>query len=314
MPHRMTAEDFAAAFGTTVGDLPDACRELIANTDFRYRILEGDERDRIILDVLRKIETDQQKIGAPERTGVWEKGWTENLRAFQDSGHDLKSLVPRFLRPGQIVRLNRNYVAPNNPGFELAFLSVFCQWVFRKYLAQMDVIYEFGCGTGMNLANLAQIFPEKELHGSDFVPSSRELLNKIGEVYGWNLTGHFFNMIEPDEGFKLKKNGAVLTFGAIEQLAGRFENFLQFLLARSPALCISLEPTIELYDENHLLDHLAIRFHRKRGYTENYLTRLRELERGRNRNLKSEEVVFWQLVYGGLFMLDMEAPGQHLGQ
>ena len=64
----------------------------------------------------------------------------------------------------------------------------------------------------------------------------------------------------------------------IEQLASNFEAFLQFLLKHSPALCVHVEPTIELYDENNLVDYLAMKFHRKRGYTENYLTRLRELE------------------------------------
>ncbi|GAI42232.1 unnamed protein product [marine sediment metagenome] len=46
----------------------------------------------------------------------------------------------------------------------------------------------------------------------------------------------------------------------------------------SPVLCIHVEPTIELYDESNLVDYLAIKFHKKRGYAENYLTRLRKLE------------------------------------
>lgn len=300
MIRRVTVEDFADSFGTTVDDLPHACRELIANTDFRYGILEGDERDRVILDVLRGIETDQQKIGAPEREGIWEKGWAESFRDFCASGYDLNTLVPKFVRSDQVIRLNRKLVKPTDPTFELDFFSVFFQWLFRKYLKGMDAVYEFGCGTGMNLATIAQIFPTMELHGLDFVPSSRDLLNKVGEVYGWNITGHLFDMVEPDESLEIKKNSAVFTSGAIEQLAGRFEKFLQFLLKRSPALCISVEPTIELYDENHLLDYLAIKFHRKRGYTENYLTRLRELESvGAIQILKTKRLFFGSLYMEG---------------
>ncbi len=30
-------DDFASLFGTTIDDIPDDCRELIAKMDFRYR-------------------------------------------------------------------------------------------------------------------------------------------------------------------------------------------------------------------------------------------------------------------------------------
>ena len=167
-----------------------------------------------------------------------------------------------------------------------------------KYFKNIDSIYEFGCGTGFNLVELAQLYPEKKLHGLDFVPAPKDLVNKLGEVYGWNMTGHLFDMINPDESFQLDKNSAVFTFGTIEQLAGKFEAFMQFLLKRSPALCISMEPTVELYDENNLIDFLAIKFHRKRGYTENYLPRLRELE-AKN---KIELLKVKRLFFGSMYM------------
>jgi hypothetical protein len=145
---------------------------------------------------------------------------------------------------------------------------------------------------------LAQLYPEKKLHGLDFVPSSADLVNKIGEVYGWNMTGHLFDMLSPDEDFKIEDNSAIFTIGTVEQLANNFGPFLQFLLKRSPKLCIHVEPTIELYDESNLIDYLAIKFHRKRGYTENYLTRLRELE-AENR---IEILKVQRLFLGSLYM------------
>lgn len=274
----LTVSDFARSFGTDVADIPDDCRELISRTDFRYKVLAGKERDRVILDVLRKIESDHQIIGAPERQTTWEKGWEENLQDFVESGYDLGRLVPKFIRPNQAIRFNQDYIIPTNPNFELDYLSVFRLWLFKKYLKEFDNIYEFGCGTGFNLALLARLYPEKRLYGLDFVPASLELVNKIGEVYGWKITGHLFNMVSPDDNFRLDNNSAVFTIGAIEQLASNFEAYLQFLLEQSPRLCIDLVPTIELYDESNLPDYLAIKLHRKRGYTENYLTRLRELE------------------------------------
>lgn len=298
--YEVTLEDFARSFGTTVEDIPDDCRELIAKTDFRYKILTGEERDRVLLDVLRKIESDQQVIGAPERQTTWEKGWVENLQDFIKNDYNLDKLVPKFIRPNQAIRLNHNYIMPSNPNFELDYFSVFRLWLLRKYLKEFESIYEFGCGTGFNLALLAQLYSEKKLHGLDFVPSSVDLVNKIGKAYSWKMTGHLFNMVSPDENFEIENNSAIFTICSIEQLASNFEPFLQFLLKRSPELCLHVEPTIELYDENNLIDYLAMKFHRKRGYTENYLTRLRELEaQNRIEILKVKRLFFGSLYHEG---------------
>ncbi|MFC1943180.1 class I SAM-dependent methyltransferase [Chloroflexota bacterium] len=295
--HQVTLEDFARSFGTTVEDISDECRKLIAKTDFRYRILAGEERDKVLLDVLQKIESDQQIIGAAERQATWEKGWEENLQDFIQSGYALDKLVPKFIRPNQAIRLDRNYIMPSNPNFELDYFSVFRLWLYTKYLKEFESIYEFGCGTGFNLVVLAQLYPEKKLHGLDFVPSSVELVNKLGEVYGWKMTGHFFDMLSPDDNFGIDDNSAVFTIGAIEQLASNFEAFLQFLLKRAPKLCLHVEPTIELYDENNLVDYLAMKFHRKRGYTEDYLTRLRELEAQDKIEILKVKRPFWGSLY-----------------
>lgn len=298
--NQLTVEDFARSFGTTVADIPDKCQELITKTDFRYKILEEEERDKVILDVLRNIESDRQVIGAPERQDVWEKGWAENLQDFIKSDYDLKKLAPKFIRPGQPIRLNRNYILPSNPNFELDYYSVFRLWLFQKYLSNFDYIYEFGCGTGFNLVVLARLYPEKQLYGLDFVPASVALVNKLGEVYGWNITGHLFDMLSPDNNFKIDDNSAIFTIGAIEQLASNFEPFLQFVLKCPPELCLHVEPTIELYDENNLVDYLAMKFHRKRGYTENYLTRLRALEtQNRIQILKVQRPFFGSLYMEG---------------
>lgn len=298
--YEVTLEDFARSFGTGVQDIPDDCRELIARTDFKYKVLVGEERDKVLLDVLKKIESDQQIIGAEERQTVWEKGWEENLQDFIKSGYDLDKLIPKFIRPSQAVRLDRNYIMPSNPNFELDYFSVFRLWLFEKYLKEFESIYEFGCGTGFNLAVLAQLYPEKKLHGLDFVPSSVNLVDRLGEVYGWKMTGHLFNMLSPNEDFKIDDSSAVFTIGAIEQLASKFDAFLQFLLKCSPELCIHVEPTIELYDENNLIDYLAMKFHRKRGYTENYLARLRELEaQNRIEILKVKRPFFGSLYMEG---------------
>jgi cyclopropane fatty-acyl-phospholipid synthase-like methyltransferase len=168
----------------------------------------------------------------------------------------------------------------------------------------MQTIYEFGCGSGFNLVALAQLYPNKVLHGLDFVSSSVEIVNKLAQLYGWNMAGHLFDMRSPDENLEIAGNSAVVTIGTIEQLAGDFEPFLQFLLRRSPALCIHIEPTIELYDEDNLLDYLAAKFHRKRGYTEGFLPRLQQLaDRGQIEIVKIKRLFFGSLLMEGYNVL-----------
>lgn len=294
----VTLIDFARSFGTAVEDLPSACKKLIAEKDFSYEVMAGKERDDLLLQILKRIESDQQIIGAKERQDIWHDGWAENLDDFIKSGNNLKSLVPKFIRPAQVIRFNQDYIKPANPYFELDYLTVFRTWLFQKYFREVESVYEFGCGTGFNLVALAEIYPQKSLYGSDFVKSSCDLVNKIAEAYKLNLKGRVFDMINPDENFKLNINSAIFTIGAIEQLASKFEAFLQYLLKQSPKICVHVEPTIELYDENNLVDHLAIRFQGKRGYTHNFLPRLKELEKEK----KIEILKIKRLYFGSLYM------------
>jgi transketolase C-terminal domain/subunit len=300
----LTPRDFACSFGTTVEDIPSDCRQLIGAKDFRYRILESEERDRVVLNVLMRIEADTQIVGADSRQDVWQKGWNENLQDFAKSGFDLGTLVPKFIRPGAIVRYKGDYIEPASSTFELDYYSVLRLWLLRKYLSDLQTVYEFGCGSGFNLAALAQLYPNKILHGLDFVSSSVEIVNKLAQTYGWHMTGHLFDMRSPDEDLEIADDSAVVTIGTIEQLAGDFEPFLQFLLRRSPALCIHVEPTVELYDEDNLVDYLAVKFHRKRGYTEGFLPRLQQLEdQGRIEIVKVKRLFFGSLLMEGYNLL-----------
>jgi hypothetical protein len=70
------------------------------------------------------------------------------------------------------------------------------------------------------------------------------------------------------------------------------------LLARKPAICVNMEPMLELYDENNPVDALAIRFHRKRGYLEGFLPALRRLaEAGRIEIVEVKRFKFGSLYH-----------------
>lgn len=295
---KVTCEDFIRSFGAEAKGLPQRCIKTISSKDFSYEALEGTERDEIILEVIKKLESDNQVIGAKERQDVWNNGWGENLDDFIKSGHDLSMLVPKFIRPNKIIRYNQSYIKPLNPNFELDYYSVFREWLFLTYFKDFNNIYEFGCGTGFNLVVLSSLYPDKNLYGTDFVKSSADLVNEIAKAHHLRLKGSIFNMIHPDENFKLERNSLIFTIGSLEQLASRFEAFLQYLLKNKPELCVHVEPTIELYQQDNLIDYLAIKFHKKRGYTQGFLPALKELEADK----KVEILKTKRLFFGSLFM------------
>ena len=294
----VTVEDFAESFGTTADDVREKCDVLVDALDFTYDVFDGKDRDNLILEILKKIETDQQVVGAQERQAVWEEGWAENLHDLIKCDGDIQAIEPRFIRGGQPIRLNQDYIMPNNPKFEHDYFCVFRRWLFQTYLERYDAIYDIGCGSGFNLVTLAELFPDKTLHGLDFVTSSCDLVDRLASKHNWNMTGRLFDMISPDEDLDIETNSAIFTSGSIEQLSSRFEAFLQFLLKRSPAICVHVEPTIELYDEDNLVDYLAVMFHRKRGYTQGFLPRLQQLEE----EAKVELLKVKRLFFGSLFM------------
>ncbi len=294
----VTLDDFVRSFAASPEEFSNTCRRAIQDCDFRYERLDTKSRDEVILCVLKKIAADTQVIGTPERTGVWENGWAENLHAFVAGNYNLDALIPKFIRENQPIRYDGDYIMPTNPRFEYDYMTVFRIWLFQKYFSKCPTIYEFGCGSGLNLVLLASLFPDRELHGLDYVQSPVDLVNIIGKAHNWHMSGHLFDMVNPDECLTIAERSAVFTFGALEQLAGRTENFVQYLLRGKPAICLHVEPTIELYDENVLFDYLALQFHRKRGYSENLLPRIQQLES----EGKAEILGVKRLNFGSLFM------------
>jgi hypothetical protein len=296
----ISLQDFANAFGVHVVDLPSDCVTTYEKVkqDLTYYVIEGTYRDAVITDVLKSIEKDTQKIGSPERTEVWQKGWAENLELFKTE-KSVDALRPKYYRPMNIMRWKGEYIKPFSPNFEVAYLAVFQKWLF-SFFQPYDNIYEFGCGSGINLCELTKMYPEKAIFGSDFVPSSVELANELGKQYNNKITGFQFDMIHPDYSRKLPPSSAILTSGALEQLGSKIEPFFDYLFFQKPELCIFAEPIIEVYDDNHLLDLLAMKFHRKRGYTEGIIPWLvKEQKEGKVEILKIQRQYIGSLFFEG---------------
>jgi SAM-dependent methyltransferase len=189
------------------------------------------------------------------------------------------------------------YILSKVDNFELNYYSLFRLWFFQRYFLGYDYIYDFGCGSGFNLAMLAQMYPNTQLVGLDFVPSSVELAREIGNILDIYIDSYMFDLIQPNYSITIKKNSLVFTSGVIEQVASKFNEFLDYIIYNKPKLCIHIEPTIEMY-ENNLFDYLAIMFHKKRGYTVGYLPALQELEK----QGKAEIIKVKRLYFGSLMM------------
>ena len=276
---RLDVGDFARGFGISENEMPPECAKLIGSMDFRYRVLNGKDRDEVILGIIKTLNTELPMSG-PNRLAAWEEGWSENLRAFVQSGFKLEALLPFYNRRGKkVMRWKGEYILPTSLDFEANFLAVLKIWLVKMHFEGVEHVYEFGCGPAHHLAAFAQIYPEKLYHGLDWAPASQEIIKHLAASQEANITGHRFDMFSPDGTVHIEPNAAVITMDSMEQLGEHYRPFLDYLLAESPKRCIHIEPLYELYDVSGLPDYLAERYSMKRGYLRGFLPALRELER-----------------------------------
>lgn len=290
-------EDFAAILKTTPEDFPSQCKSIIEEKNFKYRKMEQDERDNLLLKIIKRIESGKLSVSGAHRKPDWEFGWSENLKEYEKN-RDVFALTPKFIKPDRPIRMNGDYIVPSSDRFEFDFVDVLRRWLFDKYFKDKSTIYEFGCGSCQHLGVLAEMFPGKKIVGTDWVPSSIKIIDKLVEFNGWNMEGKLFDLFDPDKEFKLEEGSVVFTVGTMEQLGRDFEPFLQYLLSNPVGLCLHMETTKEFYDDNNLVDHLALEFDAKRGYLDGFLTRLKELEKeGRIEILRAQKIPFGSLYH-----------------
>jgi hypothetical protein len=183
----------------------------IARYDWRYKTLDSDASNSVVIDLLHRLEGRSFSI-AGENTGRWQKGWQENFEDFRRTD-DLKALEPKYLRPAKVLRLDGQFIEPADPMFEANWYRVFRGWFARRYLSGFDHIYEFGCGSGHNLVFLAQEFPGKHIHGYDWAEASFRIIDRLRSHFP-NIGGGRFDFFEPHTFRPFMPNSAVLTIGA----------------------------------------------------------------------------------------------------
>lgn len=311
--NQLSVEDFAVFLGTNCDQISDTIKNLITQSDFQYEVLQGNEREQVILQVLKDIELKNfARVGIPERQKTWEMAWSDHLNEFVAKGFAQEELEPKFMRSNErsneIVTLKKNYVKPFVPNFGLNYAKVCKTWLFEKYLREVEAVYEFGCGSGFNLVMLAQLYPHKKIYGLDWASASVNLVNINAQKHSFNITGRQFNFFEPDEQLEIENNSAFLTVAALEQVGKNHDKFINFILSKSPKLVINLEPIAEYYDSDSLVDYLALMYHRKRNYLDGYLAKLKELESHKKIKIIKAEPSYFGNVYHSPYSMVVWIP------
>ena len=291
-------EDFAKSFGVTVNDLSQVTLKEINKHNFSYKQVAGEALEKLMLQILKKIELDNQVISEKKRAEVWENGWNESLNQYLEGEFDNDIVRPMFIRKDLPLRWNQSYIIAEDPWFEMNFVEVMKTHIFQHYFSNVDTIFEFGSGTGHNLVTADNVLNNVELIGSDFAPSAVDLINKIGKKRGGRLRAELFDMMHPNKNLVIGKSSGIFISGALEQLAGEIDPMFQYLMEQDFKICVLVEPTTELYNDNILSDYLAKIFQSQRGYTSNLLKKLNLLAETKKIKLKKIQ----RLKFGSMMM------------
>jgi len=292
---RLGLKEFSSLLGIPENEFSQEAQLIISQANFEYRFLSFEERELLLFDILGIIFNGNLSESGPEKHAVWDRGWRENLLEYSLTG-DPNALIPKFVRRGVPKRLNGTFILPLSEHFESDFVRVMRDVLFRKYFFDIESLYEFGCGTGTNLLAAASILPKVKLHGLDWSISSTKLIKLLGAKKNLNIQEHLFDMFIPDQTLPLNAGDGVLTIGALEQLGSNFDEFLNFLLQKSPKICVHCETMNELYDQSNVMDFVAIEYSKARNYLWGFLTALRKLEA-----IGKLKILHTQRVFGSQF-------------
>ncbi len=268
--------EFERALDLTAGGLDQRTGELLDKAQLRFRPIAAAEQSRLEAETERQLAAGFSVVGE-HRAGIWRDAWQEHLERFEQSGYSLPALNPNFVLGSSILRWQGAYVESVTELFELRFVEIFRDWLFRRYLADIGHLYEFGSGSAFNVAAYARLFPDIPITALDWAPAAVRIAELLKEKLGMKIAGRRFNFFEPDKSLDLARDGAVLTMCALEQTGKRFGPVLDYLVEKRPKRVVHVEPTVELYDPASTHDRLAIRYHDGRKYLRGLLPALQRL-------------------------------------
>jgi hypothetical protein len=120
--------------------------------------------------------------------------------------------------------------------------------------------------------------PTARLIGLDWAESAIQFINLQAQAgaYGNEGTVHAerFDFFSPNPSLWVPPGSAFLTVASLEQTGTRWIDFMEFMLAKKPEICIHIEPIEEVLMPEVLLDHLSLDYFTKRGYLTGFLRKM----------------------------------------
>jgi len=298
--HTVTPDEFSDLIGADKNAFIKEYGERVAKANLQYARFDAEERAQLVRSIHKKIEHKEFSMAGAEGKPRWETGWKENLERYVSEEHRTEALLPRYIRPHQPIRIYQDYAKTNNGDFEWQFAKIYKHWLFKKYFSTVKNIYEFGCGSAINLALLSDILPDKKFFGADWVQPSVDTVNLFAQKNQKDMSGTLFDMFEPDESFTILPESGILLFSALEQLGSNYTQFIDYVIRQKPDIVVVADTFDELYDPAVEADKCAIAFSEARNYLKHFFTYLRELEQqGKVKIIKIHRIPFGSLYIEG---------------
>ena len=287
-------KDFA-----NLGKISPFVNNKIQEINLKYLLPSKQQRDDILLKLVKYLLSDEVVIAGSHRKKQWEDGWLENLNDYLNS-KDLNSIVPKYFDKYKIQRLNGKFIVPQSDNFEVGLVSIFQYIIFEKYFKESKNVYEFGAGTGHNLLRVREVNKSANLYSMEWAKSGVEIIKNVAkDLNDNNLYGTVFDNFNPDFGVELQPNSSIYTFAALEQLGSGTDNLIDYWMVNKASIIVNIEPMSEPLDDNELLQYLSIKYFEKRGYLKDYINKLKILER-------EGKVVIHDIVRTGIGSLFIE--------
>lgn len=293
---KITVKDIEDIVGFKVSD---HCKSLIENFDLEYDTLTTTEKDNVILDIINNLNIELETAGK-HKLEKWEKGWFENLELLKQNP-DVTNLIPKYFGKHSIARWKGDFIKCKTQYFDYKLHIIMVDAVLNQYVGENYTnLFEFGCGPAYHLLRFNKFNPNINLVGLDWATSSQDIIDEIQNLNICNnIKGYNFDYFNPNYDIEIPPNTAVFTCASLEQVGENYKDFIDFLLAKKPDLCINFEPMSEVLDESSLVDKLSILYFEKRKYLKNYLTYLKQLEKE-----KKIEIISIQRLYGGSYFIE----------
>jgi hypothetical protein len=250
---------------------------LLDKAQLRFEPIDAAGQASLEAETAKRIEAGFTVVGE-HRAPIWRDAWQKQLDRLEKADYAVEALNPDFIAGSAILRWQGAYIQGLADQFELKFIEILRDWVFRRFLADVTHLYEFGSGSAFNVAAYAKLFPSVPITALDWAPAAVRIADVLHEQLGMNIKGRRFDFYAPDRSLKLEPTSGVLTMCALEQVGDRFQPLLDYFLVNRPKRVVHVEPILELYDPQSSHDRLAIQYHTQRKYLKGLLPKLRSLE------------------------------------